>query len=27
LSFTIHVVFKIVAMLFLSVGGMKFFVK
>ena len=27
LSFSIHVVFKIVAMLFLSVGGMKFFVK
>jgi len=27
LAFTIHVVFKIVAMVFLSVGGMKFFVK
>lgn len=27
LAFTIHVIFKIVAMIFLSVGGMKFFVK
>ena len=27
LSFTVHVIFKIVAMVFLSVGGMKFFVK
>jgi hypothetical protein len=27
LAFTVHVVFKIVAMVFLSVGGMKFFVK
>ncbi|MCJ7663744.1 MAG: hypothetical protein MUO24_05840 [Desulfobacterales bacterium] len=27
LAFTIHVIFKIVAMVFLSVGGMKFFVK
>jgi hypothetical protein len=27
LAFTVHVVFKIIAMVFLSVGGMKFFVK
>jgi hypothetical protein len=27
LAFTVHVIFKIVAMVFLSVGGMKFFVK
>ncbi len=27
LAFTIHVIFKIIAMVFLSVGGMKFFVK
>ena len=26
-AFTIHVVFKIIAMIFLSVGGMRFFVK
>jgi hypothetical protein len=26
-AFTVHMVFKIVAMVFLSVGGMKFFVK
>jgi hypothetical protein len=27
LAFTVHVIFKIIAMVFLSVGGMKFFVK
>lgn len=27
LAFTIHVIFKIISMIFLSVGGMKFFVK
>jgi hypothetical protein len=27
LAFTVHVIFKIVAMVFLAVGGMKFFVK
>jgi hypothetical protein len=27
LAFTVHVIFKIFAMIFLSVGGMKFFVK
>ncbi len=27
MAFTIHVIFKIIAMIFLSVGGMKFFVK
>jgi hypothetical protein len=27
LAYTIHVIFKIIAMIFLSVGGMKFFVK
>lgn len=27
LAFTIHVIFKIIAMVFLSVGGLKFFVK
>jgi len=27
LAFTVHVIFKIVAMVFLSVGGMRFFVK
>ena len=27
LAFTVHVVFKIIAMVFLSIGGMKFFVK
>jgi hypothetical protein len=27
IAYTIHVVFKIIAMVFLSVGGMKFFVK
>ncbi len=26
-AFTVHVIFKIIAMVFLSVGGMKFFVK
>ncbi len=26
-AFTVHVVFKIIAMLFLSIGGMRFFVK
>ncbi len=27
LSFTVHLIFKIIAMVFLSVGGMKFFIK
>ena len=27
MAFTVHVIFKIIAMIFLSVGGMKFFVK
>jgi hypothetical protein len=27
LAFSVHVIFKIIAMVFLSVGGMKFFVK
>ena len=27
MAFTVHVVFKIIAMVFLSIGGMRFFVK
>jgi len=27
IAFTVHTVFKIIAMIFLSIGGMKFFIK